>query len=224
MLEMIEPQGIFSRTLTELENKLRGYRRDGQLMLVTQRETMEQVIFRILDLRAEMSSSIHRSQIKLAPLREAYRKATRLSRSISDALTYLVNTRFKYADNFPIPNVSKRYSPALTDGNTGIDAYIAGLAKYSPEKTYLPDVKEGERGAPTLYPEVLNQLKESVPIDDTLQWLLDNYPDISTAYMLQIFLRLTSMEPQLASVLKERKRYETLTHIIDMPRRELSGN
>ena len=27
-LEMIEPQGIFSRTLTELENKLRGYRRD----------------------------------------------------------------------------------------------------------------------------------------------------------------------------------------------------
>ena len=223
MLEMIEPQGLFSRTLTELENKLRGYRRDGQLMLVTQREVMEQVIFRILDLRAEMSSSIHRSQIKLAPLREAYRKATRLSRSISDALTYLANTRFKYADNFPIPDVSKRYSPALTDGDTEIDAYIAGLSQYSPEKTYLSDVQDSERGAPTLYPDVLNQLKESVPIDDTFQWLLDNYPDISTAYMLQIFLRLTSMEPQLASAMKERKRYETLTHRIDMPRRELSG-
>lgn len=221
MLEMIEPHGLFSRTLTELERDLRKYRRDGRLMLVSQRAIIEQVMYRILDLRGEMSSSIQRSQIKLAPLKEAYRKASRLSRSISSALKYLAKHRFRYADEFPIPGIGKKSTPALTDSDAEIVGYISGLAEYSPLTFYLPETGDNTRDAPILYPEVLNQAVETLPLDDTFSWLIENYPSLTTAYLLQLFLRLTSMEPRLKCSMEERKSYETSTHRITMPRRPL---
>ena len=221
MLEMIEPHGLFNRTLTELERELREYRRDGRLMLVSQRTVIEQVMYRILDLRGEMSSSIQRSQIKLAPLKEAYRKASYMSRSIANALKYLANQRFRYANDFPIPNIGKKSTPALTDGDAEIDGYLSGLVDYSPATVYLPSTENNPREAPVLYPDVLDVAFRQVPIDDTFSWLIKTYPELTTNYLLQLFLRLTSMEPKLHCAMKERNRYRTSSHIITMPIRQL---
>ena len=180
MLEMIEPNGLFSRTLTELEQDLREYRKDGRLMLVSQREIIGQVIYRILDLRGEMSSSIQRSQLKLAPLKGAYRKVSRLSRNISKALKYLATQRFRYADDFPVPDIAKKSKLALTDSDSEIDSYISTLSEYIPQTFYLPDKDQAVRRVPVLYPDILNDALKTMPLEDTFSWLIKSYPDLTT--------------------------------------------
>lgn len=224
MGEMIDPWGTFDpntdKVVTRLEKAVDTLEKVGAL--ITERENIHIAKQMIIDMRVNLIDSFKMSRELLQPLYEIARLNSRVTRGTSIVLDFLRKNKFKDIETMATLNwFSKERSPLLSH-DTGLLKYYAGYKNIkenpAPPIFVLSEEDKGKTFSKLKPPldrhSIIKEIRSDLPIDDAMQWAIEQHPDFSTGKILDIILLM--MTEKTFHVRKTHmQNYQTQTHLIN---------
>lgn len=225
LLDMLQVGGLFETTVGQIEQQLRGYADNFHYQLFMQQyvERLNNLVYRLLDLRQHMRQSVQNCQRLLEPLYKRYRKNTAISQGASDIIRRIRTQHYRYVQRI-VPFAVGEEKIELTDPDIQIQAYIAEVSRYQAPLLDLPQVQQRapvEQSQPVVFAHVLQQARAALPIEDGLAWLIQQFPQLNTRQLLEFFLRLCQQPDIQVAVLHDSLSYQTQQHRLTLRQRQL---
>jgi hypothetical protein len=224
MGEMIDPWGSFDpntdKVVTRLERSVDTLEKSGAL--ITERENIHIAKQMIIDMRVNIIEQFKMSRELLQPLYEIARLNSKVTRGTSIILDYARKNKFKEIETMAVLNwFSKERSPLLSH-DIGLIKYYAGYKHIKENPTppiFMLSEKDKGNAAAALKPpldrySVLKEIRSDLPIDDAMQWAIENYPEFPTGKILDIIL-LMMTEKAFYVQRGHMQTYRTQTHLIN---------
>jgi hypothetical protein len=165
-------------------------------------------ISRLVRLRRDMVADFRESLHEVEPLYQALKRDSALARGASRALERIGKEGIK-----GLGLVNELSIPAgwLREGlftDTNIEAYLHGVKGYQPKNAHvIADSNDSETPHFLDPQEVIQRLRMTLPLEDTLGWLLENYGESSLAELLRLYGRLFTAEGMKPSFGEKENRY-----------------
>ncbi len=209
--DMIDSRKLLDVTLQRARLVLKDA---AQTVGVGRREIVqraEELQSRLVRLRRDVLNDFEESLREIAPLYEELRRENALARGASAIIERMMKKgvgSLKVPSLLGIPNwqMQGQFSDAA------LEAHIARITDYSPQPPQ-PIVAEGAAGR-VRQPfdvrafEVL--VRESLPIDDGLKWLVEQYPEEPPATILRLYGRFYGAQYGFTVFHGERREYRIL--------------
>ena len=218
MIQLVAADGAFELGVRRVEQVLLkllgeqarlGHLVDDDLVLRTHA--------RILEMQNVAQLTLRKARELLLPLREEARRHNAVTRGAALALAAI---RKKGLDAVPHASMALFTRPQSTFLGTAnqVEAYVYALARFTPQPARFP--KGGTRpnkdqAAPRTVREMLDNCTQALPIDDLMQWLIDQAPEGATDELLYWFSRL-AREARFERERLERREYLTQSHKVSL--------
>ncbi|MCL6271306.1 hypothetical protein M3P05_15385 [Sansalvadorimonas sp. 2012CJ34-2] len=223
--DMLDVQGDYERTLKSIEHQLLDHMEQARHTIGFEGiARLEKLNYRLLDLRSALRRSIDRCSRLLEPIYRRFQQNSSLTRGASIAIAEMRRNKFKYACSPNGVELIGRSRPSLTDSDNSLIAYLSELSVLESPHFDIPEASEDSGPEPVTYSMVEEAALSFLPIQDCLDWLIQQYPQLDTRQLLEFMTRLTNESEILAGevVAEEARQYETDTHLITMQRRTLA--
>lgn len=222
--EMIDAQGEYEKVLQHVERSLNQFKKQIQSkMLGSKSIDFEKLHFRLLDLRSTLRYSITRCQRLLEPIYRRIKKSNKMTKGAALAIEEMRRSKFAFSKTPSILPLVGRIRPTVMETDIAITGYLAQLVQYKPPVLDLPKLSDKtDRREPVTLKNVEKALQASLPVEDCMTWLINNYPELETRQILEFMSRLTNESKKYSCDLNERESYETVDCIITMQKRSLA--
>jgi len=162
---------------------------------------------RLLRLRREMSEDFYESIREVEPLFNSLKRESELVRGASLALERLDRSglaSLQLSELMAVP--VWRMEGVFAD--TALASFLHGINGYEPGAPQ-PIVQTGETTRPEfiLSSELFARLESSLPVDDLLAWLLENYPEVGVGELVRAYGRVFLRDMGTMHFAQEERRY-----------------
>ena len=220
--EMVEPSGPFEALFERIERELaHATRKLAKLSgAIKERRIFDVLVYRLVQLRSQLKIHLTLTAERLLPLVREVRRNSAVARGATIALQRIRRDGFFVA---PIPEwlpVQRKVAPNAVSAEEHIEAYVADISKFKPKPQRL--ITSGSLRAQSprrIDPErVLGQLRDDLPVEDLLDWLIGNYDrTVDLDDLLDLYFMVRDQGKGLETVPDGRHWYETRTHRIEAP-------
>ena len=224
MGDMIEAHGAFDAIIDS------GIARMGQAIsslhsagsLISEVANLSYVRQMLDDVRRHILRNFQIARDVLKPLYEIARLNSKVTRGASIVLDDLRKGRVKAVEEYAYLPVFRRLRAVLVSPDNALLTYYYGVKEVEerlPPKIAMPTAEERQskvKTVPVNIISVIRQLKKDAPINDMMAWAIENFPDHSTARILDIVALAFSLSSLLV-VRGTRQKYQTATHCITGP-------
>ncbi len=220
--EMADPGGPFETQFERLERELIRASESvvSQGSLVSERQNLESLQFRLNAMRTDLLEHLRKSRELLLPLVREVRRNSVVARGASVALKKL---RAEGIASLDLPNrvpINRRSSPTAISCTAAIERYLADVSEYNPEPVSF-EYRSGDDVAPVRhisFDEVASRLTSELPVPDLLSWLIEVLGDTAgTEDLVDLFFSAQKIEDSVHFSDAGRREYETATHFIKAP-------
>jgi hypothetical protein len=170
--------------------------------LVSHQRSLQLLNFRVKDLRRVGRETLKYCTNTLMPLREEIRRHNQLSTAVAKLLGEVRKRGLKHTfANSELPLWRKEQFKRITVDNSLL-TYMAQVRGYSPKTVAFPDIIETDKAE---RPELLDEKAieqhtiNSLPIDDLMHWLVENYGHYQDANLIKLYHRLIRL-PNIQAV------------------------
>jgi len=226
MVEMINPKGVFDRTVQLVENQLQNiiHKTDVVGFLIDEVEIVRQAQARMMEMEKVAQHSLKRGTEILLPLREEVRTNNTITQGASLALAIIRKQGIGYLNvenRVPLLALSQKN---VVGSSASIEKYIHGLRGFEPTPNRFPSRRSDRKSLDKVitFDQVGEQVIKSLPIADIMTWLIENYAMVSTDNIIEwfsMFTRGDSFQKQRLT----RKDYFTKTHRISLRSYQIFG-
>lgn len=212
MNEMMDsgPQGVFSPRLERAERVLDAAleRLSMQGELYARRTSVRAIAYKAKELRRQGLRVAQRCSEILFPLREELRQHNALGEAITTLLACVRKRGLGslYADDKASPLLWQRDRRRRITHGLEIRDIMADAMRYQPESVAFPDAPEGGLDAfHWINPHQLSKaMKAALPIENLIEWMRQQYPDVPDQAILTHFhLVMSAEQPFYATELLE---------------------
>lgn len=174
------------------------------------------------DMRWHIVRNFQIARDVLRPLYEVARINSKVTRGCSIILDALQKERHKELDPFPMLPLYRQIRPSYVSPNAVLMSYYYGVKDVEdrPPPTISAPTDTERNSVVKVMPlnirSVLKRLRDDMPIEDLVGWIIQNYGVHPTGKLLDIVLS-TCSDKSLAVQKKKRSSYTTSTHVIECP-------
>jgi len=187
--------------------------------LISHQRNLRSLHFTINDLKLRGRETLKYCTNTLMPLREEYRRHTQLSTAVARLLGEVRKRGLKHTfSDQTLPVWRREQSRRINVDNNLLD-FWAKARGYTPQVVAFPELIEKDK---TIQQEWLDEqaieqhLKQSLPIADLMQWLLENYPHYQDATIVKLYHRLCRLADIKAINQTEQMRQKLKQHAIQL--------
>ncbi|MCM2356605.1 MAG: hypothetical protein NDI77_00475 [Geobacteraceae bacterium] len=164
---------------------------------------------RLVRLRRDMTADFHESMHEVEPLYVSLKQDSSLARGVARALERIGKEGIR---SLNLPTALALRTERLREGlfdNTDIEAFLHNVRGYQPQEP--PVINLGtELLSPRFIPpdELIDTLRQALPVGDVLQWLLNRYEGYPFPELLRAYGRIFGSDAFKAGFSREEKKYQ----------------
>lgn len=164
---------------------------------------------RLVRLRRDMTADFHESMHEVEPLYTSLKQDSSLARGVARALERIGKEGLK---SLNLPSELAIPSGWLREGlfgDTDIEAFLHNIRGYQPQEP--PVINLGaETPSPQYIPpdELIDQLRQALPVGDVLQWLLNQYEEFPFPELLRAYGRIFCSDAFKTEFSIQEKKYQ----------------
>lgn len=224
MGEMIEVHGAFDAIIDSAVGRMGQATNnlDSAGALISEVSNIHSVLQMLNDMRWHILRNFQLARDLLKPLYEVARLNSKVTRGASVVLDDLQKGRVKAVERYATLLLYRRPRLSLVSPNSALLAYYFGVKEVEerPSPKIAVPTPENRMAAVRTPPlninMVLKHLKKDLPVNDMMDWAIENFPEHATDKILDIVL-LAFSQSNLSVERGERQRYQTTTHLIEGP-------
>lgn len=183
--------------------------------LISHQRSLQLLNFRIKDLRRVGRETLKYCTNTLMPLREEIRRHNQLSTAVAKLLGDVRKRGLKLTfANSELPLWRKEQTKRITV-DSSLLTFMAHARGYTPKSVEFPDiVDDGKTERPELLDEkaIEQHTLNSLPIDDLMRWLVENYAQYQDATLIKLYHRLIRL-PSIQAVNHPQETRHELKHL-----------
>lgn len=206
--DLIDVRKTMDASLDSLERLLKHGAEQFLLDGVLHRE-FSRCSVRLVRLRRDMTADFHESMQEVEPLYVSLKQDSTLARGVARALERIAKEGIKCLN---LPSQLAIPSGWLREGlfdNTDVEAFLFNVRGYQPQEP--PVINLGtEAPSPRFIPpdELIDALRQALPVGDVLQWLLDRYEEYPFTELLRAYGRIFGSDAFKVRFSREEKNYQ----------------
>jgi hypothetical protein len=183
--------------------------------LISHQRSLQLLNFRVKDLRRVGRETLKYCTNTLMPLREEVRRHNQLSTAVAKLLSDVRKRGLKRTfANSKLPQWRKEQTKRITV-DSSLLTFMAQARGYTPKSVVFPDiVDDGKAERPELLDEkaIEQHTLNSLPIDDLMRWLVENYGQYQDATLIKLYHRLIRL-PSIQAVNQHQETRHELKHL-----------
>lgn len=193
--------------------------------LISHQLNLRYLNFTIKDLRRNGRETLNYCTHTLMPLREEYRRHNQLSTAVAKLLGEVRKRGLKHTFSGSALPLWRREQSRRITVDESLLAFWAAARGYTPQIVAFPEIIEDSQSLKQEWLDeqaIEQQLINSLPIADLMQWLLENYSEYQDVTLIKLYHRLSRL-PMIKAINQDHiTRRELKHHAIQLYSYQLS--